>query len=157
MSRPWPPAPAWTPPTETAGPAPGVRFAPHGERLLAYVVDSLLLSVLAIAGMMVLPNLIGYDGTRSSRTLLGFVALIGIIAVNAYYPVLWSIGGQTIGMKLFGLRVVRDRDGGPVGIGRALLRTLGFVLNGLVLYLGFVWIFIDSRRRDGTTCSPARW
>ena len=50
-------------------------------------------------------------------------------------------------MRPFHLRVVRDRDGGPVGGGQALLRLVGYWISQAVFYLGFAWILIDSRRR----------
>jgi uncharacterized RDD family membrane protein YckC len=50
-------------------------------------------------------------------------------------------------MRLFRLRVVRDADGGPISGGQAILRLIGFWVSSFVLYLGFIWILIDSRRR----------
>ena len=33
-------------------------------------------------------------------------------------------------------------------VGSALLRLLGlYVIDGLVFYLGFIWIFVDKRKR----------
>ena len=46
-----------------------------------------------------------------------------------------------------GLRVVMDKDGGPVTLGPAVLRLIGYWIDSLVFYLGFIWILIDSRRR----------
>ncbi len=55
--------------------------------------------------------------------------------------------GQSVGMALVGIRVVRA-DGHPMSWGRALLRyTIGYGLVGLSLGLGFLWIFVDKRRR----------
>jgi uncharacterized RDD family membrane protein YckC len=50
-------------------------------------------------------------------------------------------------MKPFGLVVVRDADGGPVRIRTAILRLVGMYVASTVFYLGFIWIFIDKRRR----------
>ncbi len=50
-------------------------------------------------------------------------------------------------MRPFDLRVVRDSDGGAIGWGTALLRLVGLVIAGAVFYLGYIWIFIDKRRR----------
>ena len=48
---------------------------------------------------------------------------------------------------MMGIKVVRDVDGGPVSMGSAILRLLGYWISGLVFYLGFIWIFIDKRKR----------
>ena len=50
-------------------------------------------------------------------------------------------------MKITGIRVVRDRDGGQVGWGAAIVRLIGYWVSGAVFYLGFIWILIDGRRR----------
>jgi uncharacterized RDD family membrane protein YckC len=74
--------------------------------------------------------------------------VIAVFAVSiGYFPWFWARSGATPGMTAMGLRVVRDRDGGPISGGQAILRLIGYVINGLVLYLGFIWIFVDKRRR----------
>ena len=50
-------------------------------------------------------------------------------------------------MKMMGIRVVRDRDGGPITSGQAILRLIGYWVSGLVFCLGYLWILIDKRRR----------
>jgi hypothetical protein len=59
----------------------------------------------------------------------------------------WARGGQTLGMRVAGIRVVSDRDGSRIGWGAAILRLIGWWVSAAVLYIGFVWILIDSRRR----------
>ena len=70
-----------------------------------------------------------------------FVVTIG------YFPFFWARGGATPGMKMFGLFVVRDVDGGPISGGQAVLRLVGYWVSGLVFYLGYIWVFVDKRRR----------
>jgi uncharacterized RDD family membrane protein YckC len=43
--------------------------------------------------------------------------------------------------------VVRDVDGGPLSIGQAVIRLIGYWVSSAVLYLGFIWVLIDKRRR----------
>jgi uncharacterized RDD family membrane protein YckC len=77
-------------------------------------------------------------------TILFVVAgVIGLL----YFPYFWANGGRTLGMRPFNLRVVRDSDGGPIGWGTAILRLIGLWVAGAVFYIGFIWIFIDKRRR----------
>ena len=65
----------------------------------------------------------------------------------AYFPWFWARDGATPGMRMFGLHVVRDRDGGPISGGQAILRLIGYWVDGLVFYLGYIWILIDKRKR----------
>ena len=50
-------------------------------------------------------------------------------------------------MQLMHVKVVRDDDGGPVTMGPAILRLVGYWVSALVFYIGFIWILIDKRRR----------
>jgi uncharacterized RDD family membrane protein YckC len=75
------------------------------------------------------------------------VLLVYLVIVLGYFPFFWARGGQTPGMRPFRLWVVRDQDGTPFGWGTASLRVLGLYVASSVFYLGFIWIFLDKRRR----------
>src|SRR6185437_4436871 len=79
---------------------------------------------------------------------LAVISALLIIAVAIlYFPYFWVHGGQTPGMTLMKIKVVRDDDGGPITWGPAILRWIGFWVSTAVFYIGFIWIFIDKRRR----------
>lgn len=157
MQTPTPGTPeaGWTAPPQPAGPAPGLYFAPHGARLVAYIVDGLILSLVFIVGTVVslAPVVVVSDAetidAESGAAVLVTVALILVTTVVglAYFPWFWARSGSTPGMRLFHLRVVRDRDGGPVSWGSAVLRLIGYWVSATVFYIGFIWIFFDDRRR----------
>ena len=132
----------WQPPYPEPGPAPGVAFANAGARLVAYIVDVIivgilvgLLSLLTVVLIVVMPLL----------SLLPIVALFVVPFV--YFPYYWARSGQTPGMQMMAVRVVRDSDGGPVTGGQAILRFIGYWVSGAVFHLGFAWILIDRRKR----------
>jgi uncharacterized RDD family membrane protein YckC len=157
MSATPPPTVQWESPDQLTGPAPGVGYAPHGARLVAYILDGLFISILAGIPLLIGFILLGAGATIKGDTVTAvdpgataafFVLTIvsGVIAFF-YFPFFWARGGQTLGMKPFSLRVVRDRDGGRIGWGTALLRLIGLWVAAAVFYIGFIWIFIDKRRR----------
>jgi uncharacterized RDD family membrane protein YckC len=162
MTNPDEPAPPqaptvrWDPPIEEEGPAPGVKFAGHGPRLVAYIVDGVILTVVLLVLVAVPTVLVGSDaqtvsgsrriGVGAGAVILVVFLLIAIIALG-YYPFFWARSGQTPGMRLFRLYLVRDSDGGKVSAGQAILRLVGLWISAIPLYLGFIWIFIDKRRR----------
>ena len=139
-----PPAPvtAWTAPEPTPGPAPGVEFAEPGARLVAYIID-----VLIIAGVTILLGIIGavFLVILWPISILFFLAaaVFGLV----YFPYFWAKDGQTIGNRQMRIRVVRDVDGGPLSMGSAILRLVGYWISGAVFYIGYIWIFVDKRRR----------
>ena len=157
---------AWQQPVEPVGPAPGVAFAGNGARLGAYVLDVVILGVVvtAIVILSTLPmigTLLGHAGDQpdywsNSNTWSQLGAGIGLLIIGlvvasivglVYFPWFWARGGQTPGMRAAGIRVVRDRDGGPIDGGTAVVRLVGFWVSGAVFYLGYVWVLIDPRRR----------
>jgi uncharacterized RDD family membrane protein YckC len=63
-----------------------------------------------------------------------------------YFTFFYSFGGATVGKALLGLRVVR-RDGRPLRVPQAVWRTLAYGLSTLLLYVGFLYVLVDDRRR----------
>jgi len=147
----------WESPERTEGPAPGIEYAPHGERLVAYILDSIIVTLVAGFFIVISFVLLGAGATVVNDRVTaiepgasaGFLVffLIGTIIAVFYFPFFWARGGQTPGMRPFGLRVVRDSDGSRIGWGTALLRLIGLWVAAVVFYIGYIWIFVDKRRR----------
>ncbi|HYM84037.1 MAG TPA: RDD family protein [Candidatus Dormibacteraeota bacterium] len=146
-----PPVYDWQRPVEEAGPAPGIRFAGYGARLVAWVVDGFIVGVTVVIvafALAILAAIFANGGSNAAAGLTGLLLFIAILAITfGYFPWFWSRGGQTPGMRMLRIRVVRDRDGGPVTGGQAILRLIGYWVSGAVFYLGYIWVFIDGRRR----------
>ena len=64
-----------------------------------------------------------------------------VLALGAvYYVYHWGVKGATPGKRLLGL-VVQAEDGSePIGLARAAIRVLGYVLSALSLGIGFLMI-----------------
>ena len=133
---------SWQPPDPEPGPGPGLEFAGAGARLVGYIVDTIIISVVVILLFIVTGLLV------ATLPILSIVPILAIPIISiAYFPYFWAKSGQTPGQKMMGIKVVRDSDGGPVTMGSAILRLLGYWVSGLVFYLGYIWIFIDKRHR----------
>lgn len=63
-----------------------------------------------------------------------------------YFAAQWSLGGQTLGMAIFGLRVVRT-EGSRISPKQAAIRTLVLPISIAVLFLGFVGILTNRQRK----------
>lgn len=150
-AAPPPPVYTWDKPVEETGPAPGVRFAGYGARLVAYIVDGIVVGAATVVATVVLSLVIAAFSSSGSDTAAALSSLLLVVVVLligiGYFPYFWARSGQTPGMRVLRIRVVRDRDGGPVGGGQAVLRFIGYIINSLVFYLGWIWIFVDRRRR----------
>jgi len=73
---------------------------------------------------------------------------LSLLVSAAYFTVLeGGPSGQTLGKKLFGIRVIDLRIGGPIGPGRAFIRWLGRFVSGIVFGLGYLWMLWDKEKQ----------
>jgi uncharacterized RDD family membrane protein YckC len=114
-----------------AGPAPGVVFGGFWIRFVAYVIDIILIGIVAGVASAISPSLI---------------YVVYPLAI-LYLALCWGLLGQTIGMMPFGLHIVRNADGGKLTWGNVILRLIGWVVSAVVLDIGFIWAAFDSRKR----------
>ncbi len=131
------------------------QFAGFWIRLVAFIIDSLLVGLLFL--VLVGAGIFGYISGSDSDVLnelmsdpfginLNFYNGIFFTLNIAYFSFFLSRSGQTPGKMICGLKVIRV-DGGPLGIGQAVLRTLGYYLNEITLFIGFFWVAIDQKKQ----------
>ena len=132
-------------------PAPGVFYAGNGARFIAYVVDAIIIGAIVGVVFLVFTVIAAAAASNDNNTIAGLSLAIAIggafLVYLIYLPWFWGHGGQTPGMTLFRLRVVRENDGGPLTTGQAYVRLVGFWISAAVFYLGFIWILFDARRQ----------
>lgn len=130
-----------------------VQVIGFGRRFVAYLIDSILLSVVGNVLGLVLGLAIGVAGAAAGgrseevgATAQAVAGCLGLLLSVAYYVGFWATTGQTLGKMALGIKVI-SADGSPVSWGKALLRYLGYIVSGLVLALGFIWIAFDPLRQ----------
>ncbi len=65
----------------------------------------------------------------------------------AYYTLFTGLRGQTPGKMAVGIKVIRE-DGSLPGVGYAALReTIGKLVSGLALLLGYLWVAFDTKKQ----------
>lgn len=69
-----------------------------------------------------------------------------VAVVAAFHLWFWTHGGQTLGMRSWRIRIVRE-DGSALGLTDALRRWLAALLSWLPLGLGFLWSLVDREHR----------
>lgn len=147
-------AQGWQSPLPPVGPVPGLEYGGFWVRTLAYVVDTLIL--IGVAYAIAFATGVEFfsvqtqqfrSGTFTSLNVTVNPTLPGVLMYLAYFGGLWALRGQTIGMAMLGLRVVRAADGARIGPVRAVGRFLGLVLSFLVLLIGVIWVAADARKQ----------
>ena len=127
-----------------------VTVVGFGPRLLAALIDGAMVGFLSfmlafVIGLIaIFINLIKTDQDSSTLQLLTISCLLLFSFV--YYIGFWSNEGQTMGMTVVGLQVIRT-DGSRLSTGRALLRYIGYIINAILFSIGFLWAAFDSKRQ----------
>lgn len=122
-----------------------VPAAPAGllRRLAVICYDSLLLfAVLFAATLLILPL------TRG-RAIAPHDALytVYLLAVSyGYFGWFWTHGGQTLGMRAWGVRLVNAAARPPTWR-QCLIRFVAALISWLPLGLGFLWSGLDREKR----------
>jgi uncharacterized RDD family membrane protein YckC len=116
-------------------------------RTLGAAIDALLinLAALAVAAVVALVLSIFPVPHEKKQVLAAIGGVLFAVWVVAYFVTFWSTTGQTPGDRVMRVAVRRE-DGGRIKPLRALWRLVGAVV-GLVLFLGYVPILLNRRRR----------
>ncbi|UCE97460.1 MAG: RDD family protein [Dehalococcoidia bacterium] len=72
--------------------------------------------------------------------------LLSLIVNIAYFVGFWLWRGQTPGKILMNIKLIRA-DASNVSVSVALLRYLGYIVSGAVVFIGFIWIAFDSQKQ----------
>jgi uncharacterized RDD family membrane protein YckC len=128
---------------------PDVRVT--GRRIVATIVDSLVLTVAYRLLALLFDIDVDYSNDVDFTTLQTPAGIGWLIFAVAYYVLMESFLGRTVGKMVTGIRVVDAKTGTNPGIFTSLIRTGLRVIDGIGGYLvGFlVVVFGDRRRRIG--------
>jgi len=122
-------------------------FAGIATRALALATDAIVTTALFMAVVGVVAIVASLVGGLGPDWLVGALLSVGWTVVAGMYFVLFSsTTGHTPGMRLMHLRVERQAGGIP-SFGRSIVRLVGLVLSIASLFIGFVPVLFDRRRR----------
>ncbi|MGW2561944.1 RDD family protein [Streptomyces sp. NPDC001514] len=126
---------------------PGAGLPPlahWGLRVGAYLLD-----ILIIAGPMYALAFVDLatSDDPSSPQILGMIGMLYALGMGIFQLYKEGRTGQTIGKKVLGISLHRERDGSTVGFGMALVRKLAHFLDSLACYLGWLWPLWDDKKQ----------
>ena len=124
--------------------SPASAYAHWGQRVGSFLIDGLIPGA-AFGVIAVILAAIGNESLLAIGLGVGYLALIGFALWNNGYR--QGTTGQSIGKQVLGTKLVRARDGQPVGFGTAVGRQFLHILDGLPLYIGYLWPLWDERRQ----------
>jgi uncharacterized RDD family membrane protein YckC len=153
------------------------QYAGFASRLIAYLIDTIIAvaSITVIWWLLELTiqllkireiiNALGLEdqldfafNPNDDFVWRGFAFIFG---VGLYHVFFLTLANRTIGKALMGLQVV-PMSGGRIGILRATLRYLGYIVSIIPLFFGFIWILLSNKRQGwhdklAGTCVVYTW
>ena len=157
--EPGPPGPevAWAaPPPPSQGRevpgAPGFVFANTPRRFVAWMIDNILLAVVALVLGAIIASVANVEIDRDSTTYYAIFSVISVGLSLLYFVLFWTSSWKaTPGMRALQLQVGTAFEGRPLEMGPALIRwaLLGYPLGlvslipavaSLVSLFEFVWL-----------------
>ena len=155
-----PPRGPWDAGYEASNSGAARRYANFGQRLVALIIDSLVVTVpFGIAfgiwwaaspkhyvsctvndepGICKVPT----GASIGLGVLIGAVYLFAVLFL--YFGRMLGTTGQTLGNKAMGTKVVSLETGRPIGTGKAIGRYFGRIASGSICYLGYFWMLWDK-------------
>ncbi|HZP95028.1 MAG TPA: RDD family protein [Candidatus Limnocylindria bacterium] len=121
-------------------------LAGGGNRGFAAIVD-FVIATLVFVGALFGFSLLIRDGRGAATQLFGVLVLATFAVAWSYFVLLeWLWQGQTVGKRIYGLRVIRD-DGAPAGFIAVLIRNLLRIVDFLPAFygLGLLTIIVTPR------------
>ena len=124
-----------------------VPYAGIATRAVALAIDVVLIQavLLLVAGVTSLIGLL-VGGIQLGTIAKALAGAAWLAATAGYFVTFWSVSGQTPGMRAMRLAVTTDAGSIP-GVPRAIVRVLWLGLCILPLFLGFLPVLFDDRRR----------
>lgn len=132
------------------------QLAGGGIRFVAWLIDVIILAIPGFILNLILASTAGTVVTTGSSVEVStsggatfLVLILEILIWLAYYWVCYQyLDGRSVGQKVMGTRYVNQDGGSRASMGTFLLyRTVGYIINGLVCYLGFIWGLFDQNKQ----------
>jgi len=136
----------------------GDHYGGFWRRMMAFFIDKIILfftsmfilfiGVLALS-IRFLSHYREFLPERLAEVTVTFVFLYLLMTAfisMLYFTYFHGTTGQTFGKKIFGLQVVQS-TGEKMTLGVGFLRWVGYIISGIVFYLGFIWIAFDGKKQ----------
>jgi len=130
MSGPAPSAPAPSAPAPSV-PASGLVYADVPNRVIAYIIDTIVIVVI----MVVVGVVIAAVGLAAGSFITSIaLAIVGLVVGAGYFIYTWTTMRATVGMKVLGMQIGNAGDGATLTQDQAIRRYLALAAPGIVAY-----------------------
>jgi uncharacterized RDD family membrane protein YckC len=118
--------------------APALEYVSVGRRLLALIIDLILLSIVnGVIGLLFHSGTVTNVNGAVSYNSSGPGAALQIIIPIIYYIVMEATTGATLGKMALGLRVV-NLDGSPITWSQSIIRNLLRIVDSVPFFIPYL-------------------
>lgn len=117
-----------------------VRYAGFWIRFGAYIIDSIVLSiVMVVLNLVIVGTAVALGDSDAAAGMAGVIStLLSLVISICYFPGMEGSSHQaTLGKKALGLKVVNE-EGARISVGQAIGRYFGKIISGLILCIGYM-------------------
>jgi uncharacterized RDD family membrane protein YckC len=131
--------------SSTAG---GYSYAGFWIRVVANVIDSLiiLVPVLLIYFALLAATAASAQDSTQAQSYISVYRLLSAAISFGYFVYFWTLG-STPGMRLIGIRVADQSTFQSIGLGKAVLRYIGYLISSFCCLIGFIWVAFDGHKQ----------
>jgi len=126
----------WRPATVAAGPAAGIGYADLTTRIIAYIIDVVILVIVGfVVNLVLLTTFIAAIVTTGSALflLLSVVVLVvDVLLAGIYFIYTWTNLKASPGQRILGMLTVSESDGSVLTFNQALARFVIMFAPGYV-------------------------
>ncbi|MQS09770.1 RDD family protein [Streptomyces alkaliphilus] len=122
-------------------------YAGWGSRLVARIVDGLIIAVVPV---ILMTTAIEVNGETVTIGPMYYIGLLLLLAGGFFFAYLVGTTGQTPGRKMVNIQVVKEATGQPMGFGVAIARFLLDFINSLPCFAGYLWPLWDAKKQTLT-------
>ena len=123
------------------------EYAGFWIRVGASLIDTVLLLCVTFPLLIAIYGWSYFDPSQTS-----FIAGTADLLLSHVLPavaiiVFWMYRQATPGKMMLKLKVVDAKTGGPLTVGQAVIRYLGYFVSTIPLCIGLIWVGIDARKQ----------
>jgi uncharacterized RDD family membrane protein YckC len=134
----------------SAAPVGSLNYASFGQRLIAYLLDGLIIGALTLIPVAI--SVVGFvipiqrqqEPGPMAMVVFGICQILILLITLGYYVYFIGLKGATPGKKIMKLKVTLPDGQYPVGVGKALVRFIGYAISAMICYIGFLMAAFDK-------------
>ena len=124
-----------------------IEYAGFWIRVGASLIDTLLVLCITLPLLFAIYGGSYFDAAQTSLVVGIADFLLSYVLPAVAIVMFWIHRQATPGKMMLKLKVVNAKTGGPLTVGQAVIRYLGYYMSAIPLCIGLIWVGLDDRKQ----------